>query len=240
MATAIIIGVGPLEGLGAQLALNFSRLDLDVIVAGRTRAKLDAVVEHIESHGGSAHACVADAANESQVQNLFDEAENRGSLQLAIYNAGNSTPGNITDMQADYFRRSWETTCYGGFLFAREASRRMQAAKSGTIIITGASASLRGKAGFGAFNSAKAGLRTMAQALAKEVGPEGIHVAHVIIDGIIDGEKIRERAPEFYKSLGEEGRMSLQGIVDAYEYLYKQEKTAWSFELDLRTAIENW
>ena len=240
MATAIIIGVGPVEGLGAQLALNFSRLDLEIVVAGRTRSKLETVVELISADGGSARACVADATDESQVQNLFDEAGSNAPVQLAIYNAGNSTPGNIMEMETDFFRNSWESITCGGFLFAREACRRMVPYQSGTIIFTGASASLRGKPGFGAFNSAKAGLRTMAQALAKEVGPEGIHVAHVIIDGIIDGDKIRERAPEFYDSLGEAGRINLQGIVDAYEYLYKQDKNAWSFELDLRTAIESW
>ena len=143
-------------------------------------------------------------------------------------------------MEADYFIQSWQSGCFGGFLFGREASRRMLAADGGTILFTGASASLRGKANFGAFNSAKAGLRTLAQALAKEVGPEDIHVGHVIVDGGIYGEKIKNRFPDYAKERGEDGLVSLEGIVDAYEFLYSQKRTAWTFEVDLRTSVENW
>jgi len=117
-------------------------------------------------------------------------------VDLAIYNAGNNTPGRILEMEADYFEKSWRVVCYGGFLFGREALRRMVPRKRGTILFTGASASLRGRAGYGAFNSAKAGLRTLAQAMAKENGPEGIHVGHVVVDGAVYGEKIRKRFPD--------------------------------------------
>jgi len=121
-------------------------------------------------------------------------------------------------MEADYFVKSWQSGCFGGFLFAREAARHMQAKGSGTILFTGASASLRGRANFGAFNSAKAALRTLAQAMSKELGPEGIHVGHVIVDGAINGEKIKARFPEYAEKLGDEGMVNLEGIVDAYEY----------------------
>ena len=143
-------------------------------------------------------------------------------------------------MKADYFEDAWKACCYGGFLFGREAVRRMQANHTGTIIFTGASASLRGRAGFSAFYASKAALRTLAQAMAKEVGAEGIHVGHVVIDGLINGEKANVNFREYADKLGDEGMISIEGIVDAYEYLYKQAKTAWTFEVDLRTALENW
>ena len=240
MQSAIIIGVGPLEGLGAQLCCRFADMGMHVYVAGRTDSKLKEVVDHIESAGGSASSYVCDATNEEQIKLLFEQARTTGPLSLAIYNAGNNMPGSIAEMEAAYFEASWKVGCFGGFLFAREAAQSMLPNKGGSILFTGASASLRGRANFGAFNSAKAALRTMAQALAKELGPEGIHVAHIIIDGVIDGEKIRERFPEYAEKLGDEGMISMAGIVDAYEFLYKQAKSAWTFELDLRTALENW
>jgi len=240
MKTAIIIGVGPENGLGAQLCIRFARLGMHVYLAGRTQASLDALVSLIEADGGVATACVTDAGDENQVTRLFGKACESGPLALAIYNVGNNTPGCIADMDADYFTSSWRTTCFGGFLFAREAVRHMQPSHAGTILFTGASASLRGKANFGAFNSAKAGLRTLAQALAKEVGPDGIHVGHIIIDGAIDGEKVRKRFPEYAERLGAGGMVNLQGIVDAYEFLYRQGPSAWTFELDLRTSLETW
>lgn len=239
MQTAIIIGVGPELGLGAQLCKRFAGLGLHVFVAGRTREKLDKVVSMIEADGNRASAQVADAANEADVIRLFDEAVAAGPLSVGIYNAGNNTPGRIVDMEASYFENSWRTGCYGGFLFARETVKRMRGS-GGTLLFTGASASLRGRAGFGAFNSAKGALRNLAQALAKECGPENIHVGHVIVDGAINGEKIRTRWPEIAERLGDEGMIGIDGIVGAYEYLYKQPASAWTFELDLRTSIEAW
>lgn len=239
MQTAIVMGVGPEQGLGAQLCKRFAGLGLAVFVAGRTREKLDAVVSMIEANGNKARAYVADATDEAEVKGLFDAASRAGPLSVAIYNAGNNTPGKIMDMEAAYFENSWKIGCFGGFLFAREALKRMRPA-GGTLLFTGASASLRGRPGYGAFNSAKAALRTLAQALAKEYGPENIHVGHVIVDGAINGEKIKTRWPEYAEKLGNEGMISIDGIVDAYEFLYRQPRTAWTFEVDLRTSIENW
>ena len=240
MKTVVIIGVGNELGLGAQLCKRFAMLGKHIFIAGRTQSKLDAVVSAIDSDGGKATSYVTDATDETQVIELFDAACGAGALDIAIYNAGNNTPGRIIDMEVDYFESSWKVCCFGGFLFGREAIRRMQPKAAGTLLYTGASASLRGRAGFGAFNSSKAGLRALAQALAKEYGPEGIHVGHIIVDGVINGEVIRERYPDYAEKLGDEGMISIDGIVDAYEYLYKQPKTAWTFELDLRTSIENW
>lgn len=239
MQIAVVIGVGPVQGLGAQLCRRFAGLGLHVFVAGRTREKLDKVVSMIEADGNRASAYVADAANEADVIRLFDEAAAAGPLSVGIYNAGNNTPGRIVDMEASYFENSWRTGCFGGFLFARETVKRMRGS-GGTLLFTGASASLRGRAGFGAFNSSKGALRNLAQALAKECGQENIHVGHVIVDGAINGDKIRTRWPDYAEKLGDEGMISIEGIVDAYEYLYKQPATAWTFEVDLRTSIENW
>ena len=238
MKKAVIIGVGAEQGLGAQLAKRFASEGLHVFVASRTQSRIDALTVEIEQAGGIATAVCADATNEEQVIKLFEKAGS--GLHLAIYNTGNNFPGQIIDMESDYFEKSWKSCCFGGFLFGREAVRRMVPSGNGTLLFTGASASLRGRANFGAFNSAKAGLRTLAQAMAKEYGPRGIHVGHVVIDGAIAGDKIMRHLPELAKKLGEDGMIKIEGIVDGYEYLYNQSPQAWTFELDLRTSIEKW
>ena len=236
--TAIVIGVGPDRGLGAQLCHRFAREGLHVLVAGRTQAAVETVVSAIGDAGGSAEAVVADATSESDVVALFDRAGSE--LDLAIYNAGNNTPGRIADMDAAYFEQSWRVCCFGGFLFGREAVRRMVPRGGGTLLFTGASASLRGRSNFGAFNSSKAALRTLAQAMAKEYAADGIHVGHVVVDGAIAGEKIQTLLPQYAEKLGAEGMISIEGIVDGYAFLYGQPRTAWSFELDVRTSKEQW
>ena len=237
---AVIIGVGPEAGLGARLCERFASLGLHVFVAGRTQAQIDRVARTIAVNGGSATAIVTDTTDEKAVIALFDAAEVGGPIDLAIYNAGNNTPGKIVDMTADYFERAWRVGCFGGFLFGREAVKRMLPQKRGTLLFTGASASLRGRANFGAFNSSKGALRNLAQAMAKEYGADYIHVGHVVIDGAIGGEKIIKGLPQYAERLGEEGMINLDGIVDAYQYLYKQPRTAWTFEADVRTSQEKW
>jgi NAD(P)-dependent dehydrogenase (short-subunit alcohol dehydrogenase family) len=236
MKTTIIIGVGPNLGLGAQLCKRFAAEGLKVIVAGRTQSAIEAVAEDITRTGGKAVAVVADATSESDIARLFDSAGSE--LDLAIYNAGNNTPGRIVDMDSRYFEQSWRVVCFGGFLFGREAIRRMLPNKAGTLLFTGASASLRGRPGYGAFNSAKAGLRVLAQAMAKEYAADGIHVAHVIVDGAIAGDKIFQRFPEAANR--EESLISIEAIVDAFSFLYRQTSRGWSFEVDVRTSREKW
>ena len=237
MKTAIVSGVGPLDGLGAQLCVRFARLGLHVLVAGRTQAKLDAVVDAIGSAGGSAQAVIADATVEADTERLFEIAGS--DLTVAIYNTGNNTPGRIADMSAEYFENSWRVCCFGGFLFGRAAINAF-AGNGGTLIFTGASASLRGRENFGAFNSSKGALRNLAQAMAKEYGRDGVHVGHVVVDGPIGGEKIKQGLPEYAAKLGDEGMIDIDGIVDGYVYLYQQPRQAWSFELDVRTSLEKW
>lgn len=236
MKTAIVIGVGPDRGLGAQLCKRFAADGFKVIVAGRTSSMLETVANDIEKKAGQAVPFVADATKESEVAALFDAAGSQ--VDLAIYNAGNNTPGKIIEMEADYFENAWRVVCFGGFLFGREAVRRMAPKKTGTLLFTGASASLRGRPGFGAFNSAKAGLRTLAQAMAKEYAPDGIHVAHVVVDGAIAGDKIMNRFPD--AASRQDSLISIEGIVDAFAFLYRQPERAWSFELDVRTSKEKW
>ena len=238
MKKAVIIGVGSEQGLGSQLAKRFASEGLHVFIAGRTLSRVQERASEIEQAGGEATAVCADASDEEQVIELFQKAGS--DLSLAVYNAGNNFPGQIIDMDAAYFENGWKSCCYGGFLFGREALRCMVPTGEGTLIFTGASASLRGRPNFGAFNSAKAGLRTLAQAMAKEYGPQGIHVGHVVVDGAIAGEKIMNRIPNFAEKLDEGRLINLEGIVDGYVFLYKQSTQAWTFELDLRTSKEKW
>jgi NAD(P)-dependent dehydrogenase (short-subunit alcohol dehydrogenase family) len=236
MKTAIVIGVGPKLGLGAQLCGRFAAEGLQVIVAGRTKSSVEAVAEDVAREGGKAIPVVADATSESDIAALFDLAGDE--VDLAIYNAGNNMPGKIVDMAADYFEQSWRVACFGGFLFGREAARRMLSNKAGTILFTGASASLRGRAGYGAFNSAKAGLRALAQAMAKEYAADGIHVAHIIVDGAIAGDKIFRRFPDAVRR--QDSLIGIEAIVDAFVFLHHQPPRGWSFEIDVRTSQESW
>ncbi|MEY4016407.1 MAG: hypothetical protein RLZZ189_204 [Pseudomonadota bacterium] len=237
---ALVIGVGPERGLGATISARFAREGFHVFVAGRTVQSLEQVVQQIQSRGGAATAIVADTTQEADVLALFDRVcAADGSLDVAVYNAGNNTPGSVTEMEASYFEHAWRVCCFGGFLFGREAARRMLP-RGGTLLFTGASASLRGRTGFAAFNSAKAALRNLAQAMAKELGPKGLHVGHVVIDGGIDGDKLRKGRPEMVQRFGEDRLIDLEGLADAYWYLHQQPPRAWTFELDLRSKVEPW
>ena len=236
---AVVLGVGPKNGLGAALCRRMSQEGLHVLVSGRTESSLLAVVEEVQSLGGDASLCVADATLEQDIEGLFERAEALGAISVAIYNAGNNFPGTIIDMDADYFESTWRVCCFGGFLFGRQAVRSM-GDSGGTLIFTGASASLRGRANFGAFNSAKGALRNLAQAMAKEYAERGIHVGHIVIDGPINGDKITEGFPAYAERLGEAGMINLEQIAESFAYLYQQPPTAWTFELDLRTSQERW
>jgi len=236
--TAVIIGVGAQRGLGAALCRRFARAGLHTFVAGRTATKLQAIVDDIRAAGGAATAAVADTTDEAQVIELFDRAEAVGPVDVAVYNAGNNMPGDLLTMEADYFERCWRVGCFGGFLFGREAARRMKPRGRGTILFTGASASMRGKPFFAAFTAAKGGLRNFAQSMAREFNPQGIHVAHVVVDGGIAGDRIEKGLPDFAAAMGEDGLVDLEGIADLYELLYRQPRAAWSHEIDVRTYKE--
>ncbi len=236
--TAVIIGVGPERGVGAQLCHRFAKLGLHVFIAGRTLAKVEAVAQTIRDQGGLATAIEADTTDEQAVIALFEAAKAIGPVSLSIFNAGNNMPGDFLTMEASYFERCWRIACFGGFLFSREALRAMVPNGEGTLLMTGASASMRGKPNFAAFSSAKGGLRNMMQSLAREFGPKGIHVAHVVIDGAVDGDRIRIGRPEVAKAYGEDRLVDIEGIVDVYQHLYQQPRRAWSLEVDVRSSVE--
>ena len=239
MKKALVIGVGPLNGLGGQLCRKIAQNSFEVFVAGRTKRSLDDVVNTILKDGNKAIPLVVDATDEDQIKNMIRDVG--PGLDFAIYNVGNSRPGKIIEMDASYFRESWESGCFGGFLFAKEVIKTFLFEKTaGTLIFTGASASLRGKSNFGAFNSAKGALRNLAQALAKEYAENSIHVSHVIVDGGLAGERIKQRLSDFEQRVKEGKLINIENVTDAYMFLYNQSKDAWTFELDLRTFQENW
>jgi NAD(P)-dependent dehydrogenase (short-subunit alcohol dehydrogenase family) len=237
--TAIVVGVGSEQGLGAAIARRFASEGQRVIVSGRTEAKIAQVVRAIVDGGGKAEAFTADATIETDVVALFDFAQASGKLiDLVVFNAGNNVRHDFRTMPADLFEQTWRVATLGGFLVGREAARRLAPSGEGTVIFTGATASLRGKPPFTAFASAKAGLRSLAQSIAREFGPLGIHVAHVIIDGGIDGEKLNTAVPQLRIERGPDGLLNIDAIAEAYWYLHRQHRSAWTHELDLRPFKE--
>ncbi|MGH1480148.1 MAG: SDR family NAD(P)-dependent oxidoreductase [Geminicoccales bacterium] len=239
---AIVIGVGAWAGLGAALCRRFANEGYHVLVCGRTAERIREVAMTIEQAGGKATAVVADATSEADVISLFDmamdEDERSGPADLMVFNAGNNARHDLDAMSAAFFEDVWRTRCLGGFLAGREASRRFGAQQRGTVIFTGATASLRSRPPFTAFASAKAALRAVAQSMARDLGPKGVHVAHVIIDGGINGERLQKGAPDLIEKKGTEGLLDPDAIAETYWSLHRQPKTAWTFELDLRPAKE--
>ena len=243
-ASAIIFGVGPRQGVGAELCHRAAAGGLHVFVNGRTQDKIDAVVADIEAAGGSASAVLADVTDAEAVTAALDTvAADARPLELAIYNAGNNLPGKFLDVTPEVYEEMWRVCCMGAFLVSQATLRLMLARQTGSerqsLLFTGASASLRGKAGFSAFASGKGALRMLTQSLAREFGPQGIHIAHVIIDGIIEGEKVRTRFPDYIDGLGEDGALKISAIADAFFALHDQHRTAWTQELDIRPFKEN-
>jgi len=241
--TALVIGVGAERGLGAALCRRFGVEGHHVLVAGRTAAKIEKVVRTIAAAGGSAEPVVTDATREDDVLRLFDRAMAPGDgllpADLIVFNAGNNQRIDFREVTARQFEDLWRVGCFGGFLVGREAARRLVPLGRGTVIFTGASASLRGKPGFAQFSAAKAGLRMIAQSMAREYGPLCIHVAHVVIDGGIDGERLRSRRPEAIKERGEDGLLGIEAIAEAYWQIHRQARSAWTHEIDLRPFKES-
>ena len=236
---AVVVGVGAASGTGAALARRFAREGLHVFLAGRTSERLDALARAIESEGGRATPVVTDTTVAADVTRLLDRAlEEGGSLDLVAYNAGNNRFRPLLEMDDAFFEELWRLCCFGGFLVGREAARRMVEQGSGSILYTGATASIRARPPFTAFASAKAALRAVAHGMAREFGPRGIHVGHVIIDGMIDGEQLNARFPQFREQKGEHGMLAIDAIADAFWTLHTQHPSAWTLELDLRPYKE--
>jgi NAD(P)-dependent dehydrogenase (short-subunit alcohol dehydrogenase family) len=218
MTIALIGGAG--EGLGAALGRRFAKGGLEVVLSSRTQGEK------------------ADLREEAQVIELFDRVEKRGPVQIAVFNAGANFRSSILDTPAEMFEKIWRLGCYAGFLFGREAARRMMPRGRGTILFTGATASVRGSAQFAAFAAAKGGLRQVAQSMARELGPRNIHVAHVVIDGVIDNRRSRERMADYVKSLPADGLLATDAIAELFWQIHVQPRSAWTFEADLRPWAE--
>jgi NAD(P)-dependent dehydrogenase (short-subunit alcohol dehydrogenase family) len=240
--TAVVVGVGAERGLGAALCRRFAAEGYHLLVAGRTREKIERVAETIRQTRGSAEPMVVDTTREGDVVRLFDRAmspgDGREPSSLVVFNAGNNQRIDFRELTAAQFEDFWRVGCFGGFLVGREAARRLAPLGRGTIIFTGASASLRGRPGFAHFAAAKAGLRMIAQSMAREYGPLGIHVAHVVVDGAIDGDRIRNRMPALIKERGDDGLLGIDAIADTYWLIHRQQRSAWTQEVDLRPFKE--
>ena len=236
---SLIVGVGPARGIGGMLARRFGEGGHEVVVAGRTRAKIDQVAADLRKGGIDAEAVACDVTDERSVLALFARIDASGRIpDVVCYNAGNNRPHDFATMTAAFFEDVWRVACFGGFLVGRESVRRMLQRGSGTVLFTGASASLRGKPTFAAFAAGKGGLRMVAQSMAREFGPHGIHVAHVVVDGSVNGDRIRLNRPDRLREKGEDGLLGLEGIVEAYWHLHQQPRTSWTHELDLRPYKE--
>ncbi len=237
---ALIIGAG--DATGGAVTRRFAREGYAACPVRRSADRLAPLVEAIEAEGGAARGFGVDARDEEQVAALIETVETEvGPIEVFVFNIGANVPAPILDQSAKRYFKIWEMACFAGFLTAREAARRMVPRGRGTMIFTGATASIRGASGFAAFAGAKHALRALAQSMARELGPQGVHVAHAIIDGAIDTAFIRDAFPQMHAERQPlDGLLSPESIADAYWRLHEQPRDAWTFEMDLRPWMERW
>lgn len=237
----VVLVVGAGDATGGAIARRFARGGYTACVTRRTADKLRPLVQRIRAEGGRAEAFASDARREEEVAALFDRVEaEHGPVEVLVFNIGANVPASILDETPRRYFKVWEMACFAGFLNAQAAARRMVARGRGTILFTGATASLRGGANFAAFAGAKHALRALAQSMARELGPKGIHVAHVVVDGAIDTEFIRSNFPDRYALKDQGGILDPEHIAENYWHLHQQPRDAWTFELDLRPYMERW
>ena len=237
----LVIGAG--DGVGGAIARAFAGDGYEVVITRRARHldQLESLAAEIRAKGGKAHALGVDARSEEETIALFDRIEREiAPLEVVVFNIGANVRFGVVETTARVFTKVWEMACFAGFLAGREAARVMVARGRGTILFTGATASVRGREGFSAFAAAKAGLRAVAQSLARELGPKGIHVAHVICDGSIDGVFSRQTIPDLDRRLAENRVLKPADIAESYLALHHQKPSAWTHELDLRPWSETW
>lgn len=235
--SALIVGAG--DATGGAVARKFASEGYAAVCTRRDANSLAPLLESIRAEGGEAHGFGSDARDEDQTIQLFNTIESEiAPLDVVVFNIGANVRFPIEEMTTRVYRKVWEMAAFAGFLAGREAARVMTPRGRGTIIFTGATASLRGGSGFSAFAGAKFALRALAQSMARELGPQGIHVAHTIIDGAIDTRWIQENFPERHALKSQDGILNPDHIADAYWMLHQQPRDAWTHELDLRPWIE--
>ena len=240
---AILVGAG--DAIGAAVARRFAKGGYVVCICRRDCAKSQALIDELKAEGRDIHAFSVDARQEKEVQDLFARVENEiGPIEVCLFNAGSNVNKPLIETTEKLFFKAWELACYAGFLVGREAARVMVPRGKGTILFTGATASLRGGKGFAAFSAAKFGLRAVAQAMARELGPKNIHVVHLIIDAGVDSDAIHARMKAASgieaKDIPPDSLTKTASIADAYWFAHQQSKDGWTHELDLRPAAEKW
>lgn len=237
----LVVGAG--DGLGGAIARAFAAEGLEVCVTRRARNldQLEALAQSIRESGGKAHAFGVDARAEDEMVELFARIERDiGPIEVVVFNIGANVRFSITETTARVFTKVWEMACFAGFLAGREAAKVMTPRGRGAILFTGATASVRGRDGFAAFAAAKHGLRAVAQSMARELGPQGVHVAHVVIDGAVDGVFTRTNRPDAEERLSRDEILKPEDIAANFVWLYRQPRSAWTHELDLRPWTETW
>lgn len=236
---ALVIGAG--DATGGEIAKRFAREGYIACMTRRNADKLQPLIDEIEQLGGKAYGFASDARKEEQVIELVEQIESSiGAIEVMVFNIGANVPCSILDETARKYFKIWEMACFSAFLTGREVAKRMVSRESGTIIFTGATAGVRGAAGFAAFASAKHALRALAQSMARELGPRNIHVAHVVVDGAIDTDFIKETFPDLYAKKEQDGILNPVHIAENYWHLSQQPRDAWTYELDLRPWMEHW
>lgn len=235
----LVIGAG--DATGGAIARRFAREGYVACVTRRSADKLAPLVEEIRAAGGEAHGFGSDARKEEEMVALVQKIEAEiAPIEVAVFNIGANVRYGITETTARVYFKVWEMACFGGFLMGREVAKAMLPRGRGTIIFTGATASLRGREGFAAFAGAKHALRALAQSMARELWPKGIHVAHPVIDGAIDTEFIRTTFPERYAMKDQSGIVDPEHIADLYWNLHQQPRDAWTHETEIRPWMEAW
>jgi NAD(P)-dependent dehydrogenase (short-subunit alcohol dehydrogenase family) len=235
----LVIGAG--DATGGAIARRFAREGFIACVTRRNAEKLDPLLERLRAEGGEAHGFGSDARKEDQVIELVSRIERDiAPIEVLVFNIGANVQFGIAETSARVYYKVWEMGCFAGFLNGREVAKAMLPRKRGTIIFTGATASMRGSAGFSAFSGAKHALRALAQSMSRELGPQGIHVAHIVIDGAIDTEFIKGMFPERYALKEQGGVLDPDAIAENYWQIHCQPRTAWTHELDLRPWMEEW
>ncbi|MCE0463678.1 MULTISPECIES: SDR family oxidoreductase [Pseudomonas] len=237
----VVLVVGAGDATGGAIARRFAKQGFVACVTRRSVDKLAPLVEAIRDQGGEAHGFACDARKEDDVIALVEQIESQiGPIEAFVFNIGANVPCSILEETARKYFKIWEMACFSGFLNAREVAKRMVKRQRGTILFTGATAGLRGASGFAAFAGAKHGIRALAQSMARELGPMNIHVAHVVVDGAIDTDFIRDNFPQKYATKDQDGILDPEHIAENYWYLHTQPRDAWTFELDLRPWNERW